>query len=156
MIACLIGGVREQAVQWLKDNYRDNFAPKNKQKDAANIPSTKKRKMDMDSFFCDDEEEDEAEVNVPQISEYDLSEVEAYLSVAQLSEGISFDILDWWKRKKDVWPHLVKMVRQYLCLPATSGAVERLFTTSGVMHGDLRKSTKEETMELLLGVNKNG
>ncbi len=48
------------------------------------------------------------------------------------------------------------MVRQFLCLPATSSGVERLFTTSRVMHGDLRKSTKEETMELLLGVNKNG
>ena len=82
--------------------------------------------------------------------------MEGYLSVAQLSEGMSFDILDWWKRTKDVCPHLVKMVRQFLCLLATSGGVERLFTTNGAMHGDLRKSTKEETMELLLGVNKNG
>ena len=82
--------------------------------------------------------------------------MEGYLSVPQLSEGMSFDILDWRKRKKDVCPHLVKMVKQFLCLPVTFGGVERLFTTSGVMHGDLRKSTKEETMELMLGVNKNG
>jgi hypothetical protein len=132
MITCFIGGVREQAVQWLKDNYKENFAPKKKQKEGANIPPTKKRKMDMDSDFCDDEEEEEAEINVPQISEYDLSEVEGYLSVPQLSEGMSFDILDWRKRKKDVCPHLVKMVKQFLCNPATSGGVERLFTTSGV------------------------
>ena len=111
MIACFIGGALEQAVHLLNDKYRDNFAPKKNQKEGANIPPTKKTKMDMDSFFCDDEEEDEAEVNVQQIYEYDLSEVEAYLSVARLCEGMSFDVLDRWKRKKDVWPHLVKMVR---------------------------------------------
>ena len=33
--------------------------------------------------------------------------------------------------------------------------VERFFTSSGVMNGDLRKNTKEETLEYLMCVNKN-
>ncbi len=69
---------------------------------------------------------------------------------------MSFDILDWWRRKKEVMPNLAKMARQYLSLPTSLGVVERLFSTSGVVNGDLRKNIKEETMELLLGVNKNG
>jgi len=43
---------------------------------------------------------------------------------------------------------------RHMCLPATYGSVERLFSTSGIRNGDLRKRIKEETMELLLGVNK--
>ena len=34
---------------------------------------------------------------------------------------------------------LSRMAKQYLCLPATSSAVDRLITSSGVMNGDLRK-----------------
>jgi hypothetical protein len=148
--------MREQGISWLKDNYKADYAPKLKPKTSVSRTPSRKRKMDMDSFFCDDEEDEEDEVEHANVVESDLSQVEDYLALSQLNEGMSFDILDWWRRKKEVWPNLAKMARQYLSLPATSGVVERLFSTSGVMNGDLRKNIKEETMELLLGVNKNG
>jgi hypothetical protein len=76
---------------------------------------------------------------------HDTSEVEAYMLLPQINEGMTFELLDWWNRRSTLWPTLSRMARQYMCLPATSSVVDRLFTFSGVMNGDLRKNTKEET-----------
>ena len=117
----------------------------------------KKRKLALDSFFADDEDVEfgasAREQEEPK--EHDTSEVEAYMLLPQINEGIAFDLLDWCKRRSTLWSELSRMARQYLCLLATSGAVELLFTSSGVMNGDLRKNAKEETSKYLMCVNKN-
>ena len=84
------------------------------------------------------------------------SEVEEYLLLSQIPFTMAFDLLGWWKSRSAMWPNLSRMARQFLALPATSGCVERLFTAGGVMHGDLRKRLKEETLGIQLFVNKNG
>jgi hypothetical protein len=48
---------------------------------------------------------------------------------------------------EDRWPNLAKMVMQYLAAPASSAGVERVFSAAGKMHGDLRKSAKDETLK---------
>ena len=151
--------MRENAVKWLTANYKDNYAPKKKKASVAfaKSPPSKKRNA-ADAFFLDDDEDEEtflAELDNGPVVEIDLSEVEDYLQHSQLTQGMDFDLLEWWKRRSALWPNLSKMARQYLSLPATSGAVERLFTAGGVMNGDLRKSTKEKTLEVLLYVHKN-
>ena len=57
----------------------------------------------------------------------------------QINEGMAFDLLDWWKRRSTLWQNLSRLARQYMCLPATSAVMERLFTSSGVINGDLCK-----------------
>jgi hypothetical protein len=61
------------------------------------------------------------------------------------------DILKWWKEHETSLGHdLGRMARQFLAIPATSAAVERLFSKAGLNHGDLRKSTHEVTLQHIL------
>ena len=39
------------------------------------------------------------------------------------------------------------MAKQYLAAPASSAGVERVFSAAGKMHGDLRKSLKDDTLK---------
>ena len=38
------------------------------------------------------------------------------------------DVLKWWSRHADIYPALARLARAYLAIPATSAAVERLFS----------------------------
>ena len=58
-----------------------------------------------------------------------------------------FDVLKWWKVKEATWPALSKMVKQYMAAPASSAGVERVFSSTGKMHDDLRKSMKDESLK---------
>ena len=71
------------------------------------------------------------------------------------SSGNDQDILAWWRQEAPEFPHLSKMARQFLAAPASSASVERLFSSAGKMHDDLKKSTSEETLEsmLIIGLN---
>ena len=44
------------------------------------------------------------------------------------------------------FPHLVRMVRQYLTVPVTSVSPERLFNSVGVVKSDLRGSLLDTTL----------
>jgi hypothetical protein len=87
------------------------------------------------------------------------SEIERYLRLPQIpvidSSGKDQDILDWWRHEAPDFPHLSKMARQFLSAPASSASVERLFSSAGKMHDDLKKNTSEETLEsqLIVGLN---
>jgi hypothetical protein len=41
------------------------------------------------------------------------------------------DPLSWWSFNSMVYPHLAKLAREYLALPASSATVERLFSRAG-------------------------
>ena len=87
------------------------------------------------------------------------SEIERYLRLPQIpvfdSSGNDQDILAWWRQEAPEFPHLSKMARQFLAAPASSASVERLFSSAGKMHDDLKKSSSEETLEsqLIIGLN---
>ena len=55
--------------------------------------------------------------------------------------------MKWWAAKEAKWPNLAKMVEQNFAAPASSAGVERIFSASGKMLGDLCKSVKDETLE---------
>ena len=42
------------------------------------------------------------------------------------------------------------MAKQYLAAPASSAGVERIFSSAGKMHSDLRKSIADESLKHLL------
>ena len=90
-------------------------------------------------------------------SEGRSKEAELYLSLPQVDMNSlgGEQVLEWWKTHQSMFPNLSRMARQFLALPATSAGVERLFISSGQMHGDKRKRLKEETLQSLLYVNKN-
>ena len=53
------------------------------------------------------------------------------------------DVLSWWKSN----PNLCKMARDYLAIPATSTASERLFSSGKHLITDYRNSISPETIQ---------
>ena len=52
-------------------------------------------------------------------------------------------------------PLLARMARQWLCCPATSAGVERLFSKAGSMHHDLKGAMEDGSLEHSLIANAN-
>ena len=63
--------------------------------------------------------------------------------------------LHWWKQNEFRFPHLAKVVRSILCIPATSTPSERLFSTAGLMVTKLMNCLKSDFVDALLFLNKN-
>jgi hypothetical protein len=88
--------MQEQACKWLHVKSATNFAPEVirfvPQESTRVKPPANKARLAKDSFLNDDEEADkeEEEIMVEQ-----SSEVDQYLLLPQLSEGMSFDLLVW-------------------------------------------------------------
>jgi hypothetical protein len=88
----------------------------------------------------------------------ETSEVDMYLQLPSLPctrNGMDTCPLQWWRCHEHQLPHLAKMARQFLAMPASSAGVERLFSSAGNMHDDLRKCTKEDSLSLRLEVKVN-
>ncbi len=73
----------------------------------------------------------------------EVDELEEYLAMPL--EDTDIVLLDWWKNHRYRFPKLAKMAKQYLAAPASTAAVERVFSAAGRMHNDLRKSMKDST-----------
>ena len=76
----------------------------------------------------------------------EVDQLEQYLNGPE-EDDFDIDVLAWWKAKETKWPALAKMVKQYLAAPASSAGVERVFSAAGKMHGDLKKSAKDTTLQ---------
>jgi hypothetical protein len=86
------------------------------------------------------------------------SEVDKYLQLPALPtcrHGQDTCPLEWWGVHQVQLPHLAKMARQFLALPASSAGVERLFSAAGRQHDDLKKAIKEDTLSMQLEVKVN-
>jgi hypothetical protein len=72
-------------------------------------------------------------------------------------KSISHDnnALEWWKMDASRFPLLAVTARSLLCVPATSTASERLFSTAGLTVSKLRNSLKPENFDALVFLNKN-
>ncbi|KAE8737430.1 hypothetical protein FOCC_FOCC017106 [Frankliniella occidentalis] len=65
------------------------------------------------------------------------------------------DIHLWWKERLDAYPRLAALARKYLCVPATSTASERLFSTGGNIVTDTRNCLGGEPSENLIFLSSN-
>ena len=57
------------------------------------------------------------------------------------------DILEWWGENEERFPNLARMAAQYLGVPASSAAAERVFSISGRIYGDLSQNMNAVTLE---------
>jgi hypothetical protein len=89
----------------------------------------------------------------------EYNEVERYLHMPQIPMtyicGNDQNILTWRRDTESGFSYLIKMTRQFLSAPASSTCAERIFSSAGKMHDDLKKSTNEATLESQLIVNRN-
>lgn len=72
-------------------------------------------------------------------------EIDAYMQT-RTEEGMSCP-LSFWKNRHMTFPSLAQLAKTYLAIPATSGAVERLFSVAGAICRARRAKIKTETVE---------
>ena len=70
-------------------------------------------------------------------------EFEAYKLEPQLAAAN--DVLDFWRTHEAKYPHLARMARQYLAVPASCASVERLFSSVGLVKSDSRANLLDAT-----------
>ena len=67
-----------------------------------------------------------------------------------LFKGNSFKIsencLEWWSKNNHTYPNLVKLAKQYLCVPPTSVPAEQVFSIAGETVNTKRASLKPEML----------
>ena len=70
----------------------------------------------------------------------DVDSVETELNVYTRVQQVPLDTdpFMWWKKHVQEFPHLTRMDRQHLAVPATSASPERLFSSVGLVKSDLR------------------
>ncbi|MBN3296944.1 ZBED1 protein, partial [Amia calva] len=83
--------------------------------------------------------------------------VEAELNSYLVSPTIDSEMnpLTWWLLHQVNFPHLSKLARKYLCIPATSSPSERLFSTSGNVVTCQRTCLKPTKVNMLVFLAKN-
>lgn len=82
-----------------------------------------------------------------------ISELRAYREAEPLK--LSDNPLVWWKKHQDVFPLLSNLARNTLCIPGTSVAAERVFSTAGDIVTAQRSVLKPEHVDQLLFLHKN-
>uniref|UniRef100_A0A8C4SQW8 BED-type domain-containing protein n=1 Tax=Erpetoichthys calabaricus TaxID=27687 RepID=A0A8C4SQW8_ERPCA len=80
-------------------------------------------------------------------------EMKEYLETPSLS--LSEDPLTWWRSQETVFPLLAKLAKCYLCIPGTSVAAERVFSTAGDIVTAQRSMLTPEHVDQLLFLQKN-
>ena len=85
--------------------------------------AAKKRKLGLEFYESDSEEE----------SDFDEVKTEIQLYKKEPMLDKECDPLEWWKKRSERYPLLSKMVRKYLCVPATSVESERTFSSLGLL-----------------------
>lgn len=63
--------------------------------------------------------------------------------------------LSWWKSREKMYPHLAKIAKKVLCVPATSVPSERIFSKAGQLISDRRSRLKPSNVETILFLNAN-
>ena len=143
--------MRRNAVKSLTDefnkNYKDKFMTKEMEAAASGGAGSsgghrnKRTKVSAAAIMAgSSSEEEEEEVEVAK------EELEAYLALPQVKCKTEKEALNWWVEHTDQFLNVAVMARQYLGCPATSAAVERLFSHVGIMFSKKRQRSKADTL----------
>ena len=76
-----------------------------------------------------------------------------YLEAPSLS--LDGDPLDWWRSHESAFPTLAKLAKRYLCIPGTSVAAERVFSTAGDIVTAHRSRLSPKHVDQLIFLHKN-
>lgn len=79
-------------------------------------------------------------------------EIERYINS---KHGKVDDLLEWWFQHKDVYPLLFEYFMQFAAIPASSAAVERIFSRAGNILTQKRTRLTSKNIEMLLFLHHN-
>ena len=156
---------RARAIKWFTDefnkNYRDKFSADSAavagttaaDSAAAPVRHVKRRKTSAASFFADSDDEGSEHEEGDDSSQKD--ELTEYLALPQIKFTTEMDAINWWKENEKTFPNVAVMARQYLGCPASSAAVERLFSQVGIAFSDKRKRASPNTLASIMFSNAN-
>jgi hypothetical protein len=120
--------------------YDADYKPKTAPADVT-VSATKKLAKKRKSVMDDDDGGDV----VPAVAQRD--ELAEYLTSSTHNLTKTSNPLHWWKDNAPRFPTVALMARNYLGCPATTAGLERMFSSAGRTHNDLKKKTKETTIE---------
>ena len=126
-----------------RDLIQTELLLRNNEDESTEPPSPKKNKTAFDFLLG---EEDDACTSF-------TTEVSQFITEKPISHDN--DALEWWKMNASRFPRLAEIARRLLCVPASSTASERLFSTAGLTVSKIRNSLKPENVDALLFLNKN-
>ena len=116
---------------------------------ATGAPPTKKKKppppaepMSVDPLFGP---EDKCDTSIP-------TEVKRYFADPAVSRNE--DPLLWWRKNESRFPHIARLSRLFLAVPATPTPSERVFSTAGNIVMKKRSALSPENVDTLIFLNK--
>ena len=92
-------------------------------------PPTKKRRILGAQFNTSSSSEDGDTVS--DVKQDIIDEIARYKKEPKMSKD--GNPLEFWKKNKKKFPHLVNLAKKYLCVVATSTTAERIFSTLGLL-----------------------
>ena len=82
-----------------------------------------------------------------------MSDIDRYFDTPRISVTDTSDpqwLYKWWRLYRDEFPQMAAAARDYLAIPASEVAVERLFNIARDILGIRRLSMTAETMRILM------
>lgn len=73
-----------------------------------------------------------------------------YLSDARLTKASDENVLQYWKQRQNTFPALAMLAKERLAEPASTGSIERRFSTAGDLCRARRASMKVSTINTLI------
>ena len=150
------GAVRKRAEQWFRTEFNAKYRGKVALADpdaaaaaaqpvTSHKPAPKRRKTCSAQSFLDSSDEEDNSGDALD-TEAPPDELEAYLALPQVKMKSDSEMLQWWEEHEGEYPNVAVMARQYLGCPATSAAVERLFSKVGIAFSKKAKSSSANTL----------
>ena len=63
--------------------------------------------------------------------------------------------MEWWSKKSLFYPHLARLAKRYLCVPASSVPSERIWSLAGNIVTKKRAALLPENIDMLVFLNHN-
>ncbi|XP_065177356.1 uncharacterized protein LOC135808138 [Sycon ciliatum] len=110
-------------------------------------PAPKRTPQDLDLFF--------GAATVEEVSYSAAVERELEVYFSETTAPPATNPLKWWCINEDRLPHLAKVAKAILCVPATSVPSERVFSAAGHIVSKRRAGLSEESVDALIFLQQN-
>jgi hypothetical protein len=151
------GDIKKAKTGALKPLLRQYFPPKKRStaenpedSEPEDEPTTDNLSPEDAMIFASQEEYSQAETQALAGSTAAVweAELERYLKNPRVSKDT--DVLLWWDDNEHRYPHLAKLARDYLAIPASSVPAERVFSRAGDLISKKRNRLSRETANMLM------
>jgi hypothetical protein len=131
---------------WRKDYAKFGIAANGVQPEVAAGRAVLTKVVKRSIFDEEDSSADEGDDQEEQELHGAQSELGRYLALPVV-KGSKGEPLTWWKANGAKFPTLALMARSFLAVPASTAGLERMFSTAGRLHNDLKKRATENTIQ---------